>query len=101
MILGKIAEFFVSVLIHHLAADWIRGSKKSYNPIIRVIPSLFAESGRGRDLTMRFDCRERRQDGKCAYLRRLQLPTTSEQLHRSRKVPLLPSFGVQNRDDNI
>src|SRR3954471_3083654 len=62
VILETTAEFFVSVLMHYLVADWIRVRKKSYNPAIRVIPSLFAESGRGRDLTMRLDCPGRRQD---------------------------------------
>jgi hypothetical protein len=43
---------------------------------------------------MRLNHHERRQEGACATI-----PITPEYLRWPRKVPLLPSFGVQARDD--
>src|SRR3954468_20788336 len=40
VILETTAEFFVSVLMHHLAADWIRGRRKSYNLYLPCHPEL-------------------------------------------------------------
>jgi hypothetical protein len=48
---------------------------------------------------MRLDCRERKQD--CWYIAPspMDFLTASEQIDRLRKVRLLPSCGVQLRDD--
>ena len=68
----------------------------------RVIPNSFAESGRETDRTMRLECRGRKQDGAARIAQTCSnFPITSEPLQATRKVPPLPSFGVQARDDKL
>src|SRR3954453_11832072 len=47
VILETTAGFFASVLMHHLAADWIRAGRKSYNLYLPCHPtrSLKADEG--------------------------------------------------------
>ena len=51
---------------------------------------------------MRLECRGRKRDGAARIAHTCSnFPITSEPLQATRKVPPLPSFGVQARDDKL
>ncbi|HEX3106765.1 MAG TPA: hypothetical protein VHQ22_20175 [Terriglobales bacterium] len=101
MILETIADFLVAALIPSPRSRLDSHAQEKLQPQSRVIPNSFAEVGRERDRALRI--------AGDVYGTGASLPTplfdlipkASEELSGLRKVPLLPSFGVQVRDDSV